>query len=159
MMYVDSVCILCLRSQQVSSLSFLHKISSSDFFSPGHPPSDLVLSSFLHISQDLMEPAGHEIWPLLAAIVPLQVLQEAEEEGVHRHGVHREEGGGHRVAGQGGQEDRCQQVVEGRQVGEHLDDRGEGARMEMLHLWDVTMEDEVGDRSAEKDYQQLAKEQ
>ena len=71
-----------------------------------------------------MEPAGHEIWPLLAAIVPLQVLQEAEEEGVHRHGVHREEGAGHRVAGQGGQEDRCQQVVEGRQVGDHLDNRG-----------------------------------
>ena len=71
-----------------------------------------------------MEPAGHKVRPLLAAVVPLQVLQEAEEEGVHRHGVHREEGAGHRVAGQDGQEDRCQQVVEAGQVGEHLDNRG-----------------------------------
>ena len=31
--------------------------------------------------------------------------------------------------------------------------------MEMLHLRDVTMEDEVGDRATQKDYQQLAKEQ
>ena len=71
-----------------------------------------------------MEPAGHKVRPLFAAIVPLQVLQEAEEEGVYRHGVHREEGAGHRVAGQDGQEDRCQQVVEGGQVGDHLDIKG-----------------------------------
>ena len=31
--------------------------------------------------------------------------------------------------------------------------------MEITHLWDVTMEDEVGDRTAKKDYQQLAKEE
>ena len=31
--------------------------------------------------------------------------------------------------------------------------------MEMPHLLDVTVENEVGDRAAEKDYQQLPKEQ
>ena len=107
-----------------SSLISIDNISSSYFSSPNHPSPVLAPGSFLHISQDLMEPAGHEVRPLLAPVVPLQVLQEAEEEGVHRHGVHREEGGGHRVAGQGGQEDGCQQVVEGRKAGDHLDSRG-----------------------------------
>ena len=31
--------------------------------------------------------------------------------------------------------------------------------MEIPHLWDVTVEEEVGDRATEKDYQQLTKEE
>ena len=34
---------------------------------------------------------GHVVGAVRGAVVPLQVLQEAEEQGVHRHRVHAEE--------------------------------------------------------------------
>ena len=47
--------------------------------------------------QYLHEVGRHEEGLLCTAVVLLQVDKEAEEECVHRHGVHREEAGGDEV--------------------------------------------------------------
>jgi hypothetical protein len=41
---------------------------------------------------------GHVVGALGGAVVPLQVLQEAEEQRVHRHRVHAEEAAGQQVS-------------------------------------------------------------
>ena len=45
----------------------------------------------LHLSNDLLESPGHEVGSLWGAVIPLQILEEAEEERVHGHGVNAEE--------------------------------------------------------------------
>ena len=54
-------------------------------------PEPGLSSSFLHFPQDILETSRHVVRSLRAAVIPLQVLQEAEEESVNSHGVHTEE--------------------------------------------------------------------
>ena len=50
-----------------------------------------LVGGFLHLAKDFLETSGHVVRPLAAPVVPLEVLQEAEEESVNSHGVHTEE--------------------------------------------------------------------
>ena len=52
--------------------------------------------------QNLHEALGHVVRFLCAAIIVLEVHQEAEEDCVHCHGVHGEEAGGYEVGTWGG---------------------------------------------------------
>lgn len=47
--------------------------------------------------QKLLEIGRHEVRPLGRAIIPLQVLQEAEEQCVHTHAIDAEESMGNQV--------------------------------------------------------------
>ena len=57
-----------------------------------------LMSSLLHFTKNLSQILGHVVRSLQASIISLQVLQEAEEEGVNRHGVDTKEGTGNQVA-------------------------------------------------------------
>ena len=48
-------------------------------------------SSLLHFAQYFLQAWGHVVRSLMTAVVPLQILQEAEEQRVHGHRVHTEE--------------------------------------------------------------------
>ena len=50
-----------------------------------------LVGGFLHLAKDFLETSGHVVRPLAAPVVPLEVLQEAEEESVHGHGVDSKE--------------------------------------------------------------------
>ena len=78
------------------------------------PP--VLLRSLLHLTQNLLEALGHVVGLLHAAVVPLEILQEAKEECVHRHGVHTKEGAGNEVAADGDEHDRREEVVECRDL-------------------------------------------
>ena len=71
----------------------------------------LLHCSALHLAQNLSQTARHVVRSLLAPIVPLEVLEEADEEGVDRHGVDGEEGGGDEVAAKGDRHHRGEKVV------------------------------------------------
>ena len=71
----------------------------------------LLHCSALHLAQNLSQTARHVVRSLLAPIVPLEVLEEADEEGVDRHGVDGEEGGGDEVAAEGDCHHRGEKVV------------------------------------------------
>lgn len=47
--------------------------------------------SLVLLFQDFEELLGHHVGPLRAAVIPLQILQETQEQSVHAHGVHAEE--------------------------------------------------------------------
>ena len=47
----------------------------------------------------------------MAPVIPLKVLQEAEEQSVHGHGVHAEESTGNEVASNRNEDDRSPTVV------------------------------------------------
>ena len=54
-------------------------------------PEPSLVGNILHLAKDLLETGGHVVGLLPAAVIPLQILQEAEEEGVHGHGVNSKE--------------------------------------------------------------------
>ena len=69
------------------------------------------MRSLLHLTQNLLEAGGHVVGLLHAAVVPFEVLQEAEEQRVHGHGVDREELAGCEVDTDGDDDDRDEIVV------------------------------------------------
>ena len=66
-----------------------------------------------HLTQDLLQLLGHVVRFLRGPVVPLQVLQEAEEECVNRHVVDSEEGAGNDVTTHHNEDNRGDGVVEG----------------------------------------------
>ena len=70
------------------------------------------MSCLLHLPQDRLQVLGHVVRLLRAPVVPLQVLQEAEEERVHCHGVDSEEGAGDDVTTNNNEHNRSVVVVE-----------------------------------------------
>ena len=66
----------------------------------------------LHLTQDLLQLLGHVVRFLRRAVVPLQVLQEAEEECVHGHVVDTKEGTGDDVTTYHNEDNRSDRVVE-----------------------------------------------
>ena len=72
----------------------------------------LYLLHLVHLAEYLFEVLVHEVRVLYAAVVLLYILQEAEEDGVHRHRVDGEEDGGYGVGGEDDDEYGHHLVVE-----------------------------------------------
>jgi hypothetical protein len=53
-----------------------------------------MASSLLHFTKNFPQAFRHVVRLLWCSIIPLQVLQEADEQGVHGHGVDGEEAAG-----------------------------------------------------------------
>ena len=101
------------------------------------------MRSLLHLTQNLLEAGGHVVGLLHAAVVPFEVLQEAEEQRVHRHGVHTKEGTGNEVATDCNEHDRREEVVQGWD----------------LNLHKLARKRDVGGGSGDKDNHELPEEQ
>ena len=79
-------------------------------------PESGFSGSFLHFPQDFLETRGHVVRSLPASVVPLQILQEAEEESVHSHGVDTKESACNEVTADRDYHDGSEVVVEGRNL-------------------------------------------
>ena len=68
-------------------------------------------ASLVHLAQDLLQVLAHVVGPLPRPVVPLQVLEEAEEQSVHGHLVDAEEHVGDEVGAHGDEYHRYEVVV------------------------------------------------
>lgn len=71
----------------------------------------LLILVLVLLAEDVHKVLAHEVFPLLGPVVPLAVLQEAEEEGVDSHGIDVKEGAGYEEGGNGDDDDRGEVVV------------------------------------------------
>ena len=109
------------------------------------PKPPALMCSLLHLTQDLLEAGRHVVGLLHAAVVPLEILQEAKKECIHRHGVHAEESAGNEVTADNDEHYRREEIVEGRDL--------------ILDLRDLAGKGDVGRGAGDKDDHELAEEQ
>ena len=66
----------------------------------------------IELLHDLLQFVRHKIWLLRSALIPLQILEETEENGIDAHLVYLEKNVCHEVSAQGHENYRHESVVQ-----------------------------------------------